>query len=65
MQLSNASNRATMKAYIPADLKEWLEDRSVKNFRSTSKELAAILSALRRAEEDDPEGFAKFGTAFR
>ncbi|WP_313193706.1 Arc family DNA-binding protein [Shinella zoogloeoides] len=50
---------------IPADLKGWLEDRSIKNFRSMNAELVAILSALRKGEEDDPEGFAKFGVTYR
>lgn len=50
---------------IPADLKQWLEERSIRNFRPMSQELVAILSALRKGEEDDPEGFAKLGTTFR
>lgn len=45
---------------IPEDLKQWLEERSIRNFRPLSKELVAILDALRKGEEDDPDGFHRF-----
>lgn len=54
-----------MRIRLPEDLREWIEDRSNRNFRSMNKEIVAILSALRRGEEDDPEGFGKFGVTYR
>lgn len=45
---------------LPADLKEWLEERSIRHFRSQNSELVAILDALRKGEENDPEGFRRF-----
>lgn len=35
---------------LPADLKQWLETRSIRNFRSRNAELVAILSAIREGE---------------
>jgi len=35
---------------LPADLKEWLESRSIRNFRSLNAELVAILSTIRNGE---------------
>lgn len=43
---------------IPADLKEWLETRSIRNFRSMNAELVAILSAIREGEASGT-GFEK------
>lgn len=48
------------KIRLPEDLKEWVETRSIRNFRSMNKELVAILTALRAGEEDDPEGCHRF-----
>lgn len=49
---------------IPADLKDWLEDRSIRHFRSMNAELIAILTALREGEETDAEGqgFRRFAS---
>lgn len=51
-----------MKVRLPADVKAWLESRSIRNFRSMNKELVAILTALRAGEENDPEGFKRFAS---
>jgi plasmid stability protein len=44
---------------IPSDLKEWLETRSIRNFRSMNAELVAILSAIREGEASGT-GIEKF-----
>lgn len=36
---------------LPADLKAWIENRSIRNFRSMNAEINAILSAVRHGEE--------------
>jgi len=46
---------------LPAELKEWLEQRSIRHFRSQNSELVAILEALRMGEQDD-EGFCRFAS---
>ncbi|MCJ2873931.1 Arc family DNA-binding protein [Agrobacterium sp. 33MFTa1.1] len=43
---------------LPADLKEWLETRSIRNHRSINKELVAVLSAVREGEKTG-SGFEK------
>jgi hypothetical protein len=43
---------------LPVDLKEWLESRSVRNFRSMNAELVAMLSAIREGEKTG-SGFEK------
>lgn len=48
-----------MRIRVPEDLKEWLEGRSIRNFRSMNKELVAILASIREGEENDPEGFRR------
>jgi hypothetical protein len=60
MKSSTQSERATMKIRLPRDLKDWLEDRSIRNFRAMNAELVAILSTLRKGEDEDPEGFRRF-----
>ncbi|WP_119257085.1 Arc family DNA-binding protein [Shinella zoogloeoides] len=40
------------KIRLPEDLKAWLENRSIRNFRSMNKELVALLSAIRDGEEN-------------
>lgn len=44
---------------MPADVKTWLETRSIRNFRSMNAEIVAILAAV-RAGEDGGGGFEKF-----
>ena len=56
---------AEMKIRLPEDLKKWVESRSIRNCRKMNGEIVALLSAIRRGEEDDPEGFAKLGTTYR
>ena len=41
---------------LPADLKEWVETRSIRNHRSISSEIVAILSAIREGEANG-DGF--------
>jgi len=48
-----------MRIRLPEDLKEWMETRSIRNFRSQNAELVAILSALRDGEERG-QGFERF-----
>lgn len=43
---------------LPADLKDWLETRSIRNFRSMNAELVAMLSAIREGEKTG-SGFEK------
>lgn len=49
---------------MPANLKEWLEDRSIRNFRNANAEIVAILAAVREGEETDApgEGFRPFAS---
>lgn len=53
-----------MRIRVPANLKEWLEDRTILNFRSMNAELVAILTAVREGEETDApgEGFRRFAS---
>jgi len=44
---------------LPADLKDWLETRSIRNFRSMNAELVAMLTAIREGEKTG-SGFEKF-----
>jgi len=55
---------ADMKVRLPADLKGWLEMRSIRNHRSMNKEFVAILAAVREGEETDApgEGFRRFAS---
>lgn len=48
-----------MRIRLPEDLKEWMEARSIRNYRSMNKELVAMLSAIREAEKTG-SGFEKF-----
>lgn len=43
---------------IPSELKQWLEARSIRNHRSMSRELIAIMSAIRDGEKTG-NGFEK------
>ena len=52
-----------LKIRVPADLKDWVEDRSIRNFRKMNAEVLAILTAVRKGEEDDPEGFRRFAVS--
>lgn len=45
---------------LPQELKQWIEDRSIRNFRSMNAEVLAILDAVRTGEDDDPAGFRRF-----
>lgn len=40
-----------MRTRMPADLKAWLETRSIRNFRSMNAEIVAILTAVRDWEK--------------
>lgn len=40
-----------MRIRLPEDLKEWMEARSIRNFRSQNAELVAMLSAIREGEK--------------
>lgn len=42
---------------IPASLKDWLEDRATRNFRSMTNEAVAILSE-KRSQETETAGSA-------
>lgn len=42
---------------LPDDLKQWLEERSARHFRSQNSELIAILDAIRNGEASDPNSF--------
>lgn len=44
---------------LSADLKKWLETRSIRNFRSMNAELVAMLSAIREGEKSGG-GFENF-----
>ena len=48
--MAEAAARKQFSTYLPADLKDWLEDRGTRNFRSMNAELIAILSAAKQAE---------------
>jgi plasmid stability protein len=54
----------TFTLRLPRDLKDWVEDRSIRHHRSMNKELVAILAAIRAGEETDVpgEGFHRFAT---
>lgn len=64
MTAAHPSTFKTTSVRMPSDLKAWLEDRSIKNFRSMNAELVAILTALREGEEADApgEGFRRFAS---
>ena len=47
-----STNRIDLKVRLPSDLKDWLENRSIRNFRKMNAEITAILSALRDAEKN-------------
>ena len=49
-----------MSIRFPAQLREWIEDRSIRNHRSMNNEIVAILSAIRESEEIEPN-FKHFG----
>jgi hypothetical protein len=40
-----------MNIRLPVDLKEWIETRSIRNFRPMNGEIVAILSAIRDGEK--------------
>ncbi|MEQ1938035.1 hypothetical protein ABMA46_07265 [Mesorhizobium sp. CN5-321] len=44
---------------FPEDLKQWAETRSIRNHRSVSAEVVAILTAVREGEETG-SGFERF-----
>lgn len=44
---------------LPRDLKQWAEDRSIRNGRSLNAEITAILAALREGEKTG-DGFEHF-----
>lgn len=46
---------------IPADLKQWLEERSIRNHRSMNAELVHMLSSLKRGAEAEAVFVAKPG----
>lgn len=53
-----------MKIRVLQDLKIWLEERSIRNFRSMNAELNAILAAIREGEITDTpgNGFHRFAS---
>ncbi|EKF17161.1 Arc family DNA-binding protein [Nitratireductor pacificus] len=54
------SNRHSTSIRLPIEIKEWAESRSIRNHRSMSAEIVAILSAIRDGEKTGTgfEGFA-------
>lgn len=48
--MSQTPTEQATSVRIPFDLKQWLEARSIRNHRSMSKELVAILSVIREGE---------------
>lgn len=48
---------------LPAELREWIEERSYRHIRSLSAEIVAVLDAVRRGEQHD-EGFKHFASPF-
>lgn len=36
-----------MSIRLPQDLAQWIKDRSIRNLRSTNKEIVAVLAAIR------------------
>lgn len=47
---------------IPAELKEWIKTRSIRNVRSTNTEIQAILAAVKQGEEAGT-GFERFANS--
>ncbi len=56
--MSQTPTEQATSVRIPFDLKQWLEARSIRNHRSMSKELVAILSVIREGEANG-DGFEK------
>jgi len=50
---------------VTPEIKTWLRERAARNHRTVNGEILEIFAAIRRGEEDDPEGFAKLGTTYR
>jgi hypothetical protein len=53
------NNRHSTSIRLPIEIKEWAENRSIRNHRSMSAEIVAILSAIRDGEKAG-SGFEKF-----
>lgn len=52
------SNRHSTSIRLPMEIKEWAENRSIRNHRSMSAEIVAILSVIREGEKTG-SGFEK------
>lgn len=52
-------NASSTSIRFPKEIRDWLETRSIRNFRSVGAEVVAILTAVREGEKTGL-GFEKF-----